>query len=81
MKRTNIRSGGGGGRLPQTECPNHVALRFGLEQLEAAVEVDLPQSGLTTLMGGWGQDSDLGTRSKDILGMDRKVERLGKAGQ
>ena len=36
-------------RLRRTACPNHVALRFSSE--DPAVEVEWPQSGLTTLTG------------------------------
>jgi hypothetical protein len=67
------------GQLQHTACPNHVALTFGSEE---AVNVEWPQSGLTTLIGGCGWSSELRTRSKDILGMDVKAERAaGKAGQ
>ena len=69
------------GVLRRTACPNQVALRFGLE---ATFKFELPQSGLTTLTGGCGWDIELRTRSKGMLGIVRKVERLkvlGKAGK
>jgi hypothetical protein len=54
----------------RTACPNHVALRL--------VEADerRPQSGLTTLTGGWGGwHSSARTRSKD-MGIARAVDPL-----
>jgi hypothetical protein len=67
-----------GDRRP-TACPNHVALRFGSETADA-VEWWRPQSGLTTLTGGCGCDSEGRTRSMDIEGTGMEGKE-GKEGQ
>ena len=67
----------GGATCGRTAWPSHVALSLGSESVEVEVE-RTPQSGLTTLMGGWGWDANAEARTRSNVGI-WKLE--GKAGQ
>jgi len=63
----------------RTAWPSHVALRLGSESVEVEVEVErTPQSGLTTLTGGWGWVANASARTRSNVGI-WKLE--GNAGQ
>jgi len=82
MKLWMYASKGTSVKLDGTSCrrtawPSHVALRLGSESVEVEVE-RTPQSGLTTLTGGWGWDANASARTRSNVGI-WKLE--GNAGQ